>query len=258
MYIEDQKTGIKYFKRCEVRLIATTQQDSHKIDRYLQEYGLALNDSKEDSELKTMLEVIGRHCYMAFGDKAKSKNSHEYITNIIKHKHFSILEHINFTFLIRGISRFCTHELVRHRHGSYTQFSTRYCDVEDMAVVLPNVDTDIISYLEHCKDCFIRYSVEYNKEIEKYSRNKKGKVPMDVVKAARGVARFYLPSGLEAPITITGNLRTFMEAIDKRFSVHADSEIRNLFKDIIYIIKRIIPESVELFIDKNGKVTHVK
>lgn len=48
------------------------------------------------------------------------------IKGIVKSGHTSTIEHINYAFMIEGISRGCLQELARHRHASLSVQSSRY------------------------------------------------------------------------------------------------------------------------------------
>ena len=84
-----------------------------------------------------VVELGGRVCYMSFGKGRKSNQ--EYIGNILEAKHGSVIEHAVWTFLIAGVSRSLTHELVRHRAGfSFSQLSQRYVDETTADFVEPD------------------------------------------------------------------------------------------------------------------------
>ena len=73
-----------------------------------------------------LVEVAGRICYMSFGEKQSRRSNREYIQNLIAQGHESVLEHVSWTFLIVGVSRAFTHQLVRHRIGfSFSQLSMK-------------------------------------------------------------------------------------------------------------------------------------
>lgn len=65
------------------------------------------------------------------------KNPLGLVKHLYKNGHHSVFEHIYFTFKIEGISRACSHQLVRHRHCSFTQRSQRYCDEDGFEYVTP-------------------------------------------------------------------------------------------------------------------------
>src|SRR5260370_11418713 len=84
-----------------------------------------------------LAEFAGRVCYMSQHNPA-SRTTAEYLENIKKQGHGSVLEHAVYVLLIEGISRSCSHELVRHPAGfAYSQLSHRSDDQSQPAFVLP-------------------------------------------------------------------------------------------------------------------------
>src|SRR5947199_7252655 len=84
-----------------------------------------------------LAEFAGRICYMSQHNPA-SRSTADYLENIKKQGHGSVLEHAVYVLLIEGISRSCSHELVRHRAGfGYSQLSQRYVDESHAAFVMP-------------------------------------------------------------------------------------------------------------------------
>ena len=85
-----------------------------------------------------LVEFAGRACYQSWSKpNPRTATNAGYIKHIIDVGHFSVLEHASVSFYITGISRSCTHELIRHRHFSYSQLSQRYVPEHDSQVVLP-------------------------------------------------------------------------------------------------------------------------
>src|SRR2546428_2268421 len=91
----------------------------------------------EASPGERLAEYAGRLCYMSQHNPAQ-RTTVEYLENIKKQGHGSVLEHSVYVLLIEGISRSCSHELVRHRAGfRYSQISQRYADESHAAIVMP-------------------------------------------------------------------------------------------------------------------------
>jgi thymidylate synthase (FAD) len=85
-----------------------------------------------------LVEFAGRACYQSWSKpNPRTAANADYIKHIIDVGHFSVLEHASVSFYITGISRSCTHELIRHRHFSYSQLSQRYVPADHAEVVLP-------------------------------------------------------------------------------------------------------------------------
>ena len=91
----------------------------------------------ESTDGERLAEFAGRLCYMSQKNPA-NRATREYLENIKKQGHGSVLEHANYSLLIEGVSRSLTHELVRHRAGfAYSQLSQRYVDESNAAFVVP-------------------------------------------------------------------------------------------------------------------------
>jgi len=91
----------------------------------------------EASDGERLAEFAGRLCYMSQHNPA-NRTTADYLENIKIQGHGSVLEHAVYVILIEGVSRSCTHELVRHRAGfGYSQLSQRYVDESQAAFVVP-------------------------------------------------------------------------------------------------------------------------
>src|SRR5438874_12099801 len=98
---------------------------------------LLVNWLGESTDGERLAEFAGRLCYMSQANPA-SRPTREYLENIKKQGHGSVLEHANYSMLLEGVSRSLTHELVRHRAGfAYSQLSQRYVDESQAAFVVP-------------------------------------------------------------------------------------------------------------------------
>lgn len=86
-----------------------------------------------------LIEFSGRICYMSFGQRQSDRINREYILNLIKSGHESVLEHVTWTFLLSGVTRAFTHQLVRHRIGfSFSQLSQQYHDKSEATFLAPH------------------------------------------------------------------------------------------------------------------------
>src|SRR5262245_15431212 len=98
---------------------------------------LPVNWIGESTDGERLAEFAGRLCYMSQHNPAK-RDTREYLENIKKQGHGSVLEHATYSLLFEGVSRSLTHELVRHRAGfAYSQLSQRYVDESQAAFVIP-------------------------------------------------------------------------------------------------------------------------
>jgi thymidylate synthase (FAD) len=169
-----------------------------------------------------------------------------YISNIISQGHFSVLEHASATFYLEEVSRNLTHELVRHRHLSYSELSQRFVDMGDSTWVVPPALRQELPVIPLYK--FLDGQSSENHPLDLYN---------DVVthllafgktrKQAREAARYYLPSGMETKMVVTGNMRAWRDVLHKRYSVHADAEIREFATLVLAELRKIAPASFQDF-----------
>lgn len=120
-----------------VYLVGRQTVGSGDLDRFLADHGVAWeSDTVVAAEVLT--ETAGRVCYMSFA-KPRPGGNEAYLTHIKESGHGSVLEHAVWSFVVTGVSRSLTHELVRHRAGfAYSQLSQRYVDESGTAFVVPH------------------------------------------------------------------------------------------------------------------------
>ena len=194
------------------------------------------------SDPEKLVEFGGRLCYMSQKNPANRETA-QYIENILKQKHGSVLEHAVFTLLLEGISRSCTHELVRHRAGfGYSQLSQRYVDESQCSFVVPPAiisnEKLVNAWIRAVKDSQNHYIELVNKLMEQYS-DMEDKVLRR--KIAREAARSVLPNSVETKIVVTGNARAWRTMLELRCGEHADKEIRRLSLQILVVLQKHSP-----------------
>jgi thymidylate synthase (FAD) len=140
-----------------------------------------------------------------------------------------VLEHGSVTFYITGISRSLTHELIRHRHFSYSQLSQRYVPERNAAMVEPDViadDPELHAKFVAATETAVSAYTELLEGLEKKFADVEHATLRR--KQARQAARALLPNATETRIVVTGNYRAWRHFIAMRASEHADVEIRAL------------------------------
>ena len=207
-----------------------------------QEYvGAQHIDWHSDTEIpsQTVAEFAGRLCYLSFGPNAGFEGGHklipgrttnsEYLANILKTRHGSVLEHAHWTVLLEGVSRALTHELVRHRHFSYSQLSQRYVDESEVAFVLPpEIDPESETFELFRSSCE-RALDDYRALLARIEEQVKDEPSATLRrKRARQTARSLLPNATETKIVVSGNARAWRHFMELRGSEGADTEIRIL------------------------------
>ena len=194
-----------------------------------------------------LAEYAGRLCYMSQHNPIH-RTTAEYLENIKKQGHGSVLEHAVYVLLVEGISRSCSHELVRHRAGfGYSQISQRYVDESHAAFVLPPAllgDAALEAAWEkqvaEAQAAYVR-AVEglmqrYEWVSDKVHRRK----------LAREAARSVLPNATEVKIVVSGNARAWRTMLELRCGEGAELEIRRMAVACLRLLQR---EGGSLFSD---------
>ena len=179
---------------------------------------------------QALLEFAGRACYQSWSKpNPRTATNTSYLRHIIDVGHFSVLEHASVSLYITGVSRSCTHELIRHRHFSYSQLSQRFVpDRESQVVPPPGIEDDpelqrlFLAAADASRQAYVtlldRLEAKFADEPNAVLRRKQ----------ARQAARAVLPNATETRIVVTGNYRAWRHFIATRASEHADVEIRRL------------------------------
>jgi thymidylate synthase (FAD) len=179
---------------------------------------------------QALLEFAGRACYQSWSKpNPKTATNAGYLQHIIDVGHFSVLEHASVSFYITGISRSCTHELIRHRHFSYSQLSQRYVPENESQIVVPpgmEDDDELRRILLEAADASRATYTELLRRLEAKFADQPNAILRR--KQARQAARAVLPNSTETRIVVTGNYRAWRHFIAMRASEHADVEIRRL------------------------------
>ncbi|MBN6037899.1 FAD-dependent thymidylate synthase [Amycolatopsis sp. 195334CR] len=176
---------------------------------------------------QALAEFAGRACYQSWQKpNPRTATNAGYLDHVIEVGHLSVLEHGSVTFYLTGISRSLTHELVRHRHFSYSQLSQRY-------VPEAFVEPDVIAEDPELHEKFVaatRASLAAHTELLAGLEAKFADSPSATLrrKQARQAARAVLPNASETQIVVTGNYRAWRHFVGMRATEHADVEIRAL------------------------------
>lgn len=207
-------------------------------DFFLLDRDALLNDAD------TLSHFAGRSCYQAWEMPNESTRTNMgYLANILKQGRESVLEHGTASFYIEGVSRNLTHELIRHRHLSYSELSQRYVDMEKANVVVaPALRKEMrLPEMLPMGDSLVRaykHTVDYLTGLG-YKR-----------KEARQAARYDLPGGTETRIVVSGNHRAWRDMLKKRYSVHADTEICELASKLLESLRELAPGIYQDFPDQ--------
>lgn len=192
---------------------------------------------------EALAEFAGRACYQSWSKPNPATATNEgYLRHILEVGHLSVLEHGSVSFYLTGMSRSLTHELIRHRHFSYSQLSQRYVPERDAAMVEPDVIADDpelhrlfteagAAALASYEKLLAGLEARFADEPDRTSRRKQ----------ARQAARAVLPNATETRIVVTGNYRAWRHFIAMRASEHADVEIRDLAIACLTVLQAEVP-----------------
>jgi thymidylate synthase (FAD) len=199
-----------------------------------------------------LIERACRTCYLSFNRYNPPKSTEDLIKKILRHGHFSVLEHAGATFRVVGGSRVFTHEMVRHRLVSPSQESQRYVCYADRpgdpaaksykdrprkktrdfeVVVPPSVEQARFDDASSPREVFLSACAE---AYELYERLLSAGVPPED-------ARYILPNATTSEIVLTGNLREWRHVCTLRCSPQAHWEIRLVMMQILKVLKEQAP-----------------
>ena len=196
----------------------------------------------ESTDGERLAEFAGRLCYMSQHNPA-NRSTRDYLENIKKQGHGSVLEHANYSLLLEGVSRSLTHELVRHRAGfAYSQLSQRYVDESAAAFIVPPaiagddaLESAWRSQIEAAQSTYValvgQLMERYGWVADKIHRRKMAR------EAARGV----LPNSTETKIVVTGNARAWRTMLELRSSEGAELEIRRAAIAVLRVLQTEAP-----------------
>ena len=219
-----------------VRLISVT----HFIKpNDLEEFQIWQTDS--DNEPQQLIEAAGRCCYASWR-KPSGRTNEQYIANLLSQGHMSVIEHAVASFYIRGISRACANEIVRHCHFSYSQRSTRYVDESNCNFIIPDCIAEDPKALQIFEEAVMKAQEAY-RQLSDLLGEKFAHVEDRTLrrKLARQAARMVLPLATETALVMTGNFRAWRHFIRMRATEHADVEIRKVAIKILLELQKVAP-----------------
>jgi thymidylate synthase (FAD) len=194
--------------------------------------------------------AAARLCYSKGGYEAITPLENEAAMGIwlrdrvLSRGHWGMLEHLDFHFVIAGISRACSHQLVRHRIASYAQQSQRYVDKGSFRYIIPphiaaNPEA-LALYRQTMTELGERYELLQHLLRDSFPEASKESVNED--------ARFILPNACETELVMKVNGRQLLEIMRKRLCIRAQWEIRALFEEM----RRLLQAEVPVIFDNLG------
>ena len=248
--------GTPYLKTPGVVVLAKPQTNVAGLAGFLEGFDSELtfrgyvDDPTPLPDSSQLCKISGQVCYASFGERrTTNENAAAYFERLTSAGHGSVLEHASYNFLLYGISRSVTHELVRHRAGTaFSQISQRYVSGAVLRFVERleyQEDEELHRAFEERAD---RAAAEYGAMAELLLERQEGGAGMltadyktDARKKVQQTARSLLPNETEAPMVFTGNVRALRHIIEMRADAHAESEIRNLALRLFLCLRTVDP-----------------
>ncbi|MGM0608455.1 MAG: FAD-dependent thymidylate synthase [Candidatus Muiribacteriota bacterium] len=184
-------------------------------------------------EPERKIAVAARLCYSELNiadleNKLDQKTIERLLRIVIERGHHAVLEHAIFSFGIDGVSRVCTHQLVRHRIASFAQQSQRYVklkgDLKYYTPVMVKKDKNALKIYE-----------KINKQA------KKAYDELLMLGIDKEDARYVLPSSTASNIIVTMNVRELFHFLELRMCQRAQDEIRIIAYKMYYELEKVSP-----------------
>jgi len=237
----DPAKDVRVLREPAVYLVGRQLVDPTALDRFLSDHGVTWQTDTEVAG-EHLVEVAGRLCYMSYA-RPRPGGNQAYLGHLLEVGHGSVLEHAVWNFIFTGISRACSHELVRHRAGwAFSQLSQRYVDESVAEYVEPDAIADDpelhriwLDAVAAAHQAYMRLTdglqAKFKDEPDKTLRRK----------MARQAARSVLPNATETKIFVTANARALRHFIELRGSRHAETEIRKLAVQVLRVMQTEAP-----------------
>lgn len=234
--------SIRVIREPAVYLVGKQTTSEAEIDRFLADHQVGTWETDTEIAGEYLAEMAGRVCYMSFA-KPRPGGNKAYLDHILEVGHGSVLEHAVWNFVFVGISRSCTHELIRHRAGfGYSQLSQRYVDESVAEYVEPDCIADDPElhalWLEAIGTTHAAY-VKLTEGLQKVFASEPDKTLRR--KLARQAARSILPNATETKIFVTANARALRHFVELRGNRHAETEIRKLATAVLRVLQQDAP-----------------
>lgn len=268
-------SDMKIITEPTVYLVGHQEVFAPGLQRFLENNGVQWETDTE-AGAEYLSEAAGRVCYMSFA-KPRPGGNKTYLDHILEVGHGSVLEHGVWNFIVEGVSRSFSHEMVRHRAGwSYSQLSQRYVDESVAEYVVPgffaNDPEMFLVWKEACYNShqaymalvdmglrkivtplYNNYLAEVIKEenatgvqirtmpYDEWWKSRPQDMKTAFRKEVRAAARSVLPNATETKIFFTVNARAARHFIEMRCSQHAEREIRVMAGKLLFILAAEAP-----------------
>jgi len=191
-------------------------------------------------EPEEVVAMAAKLCYSPSGveelqQKIEARDQAAFVEKLATIGHLSPIEHVSFTFGIEGISRACSHQLVRHRVASYSQQSQRYVRAEQFDYIIPPSIKQDPALMREFEKCMAEAQENYTRVLKRLEDfGLKGE-------AGQQDARYLLPNAAETKIVVTMNARELLHFFRVRCCNRAQWEIREMTERMLGLVKKTAP-----------------
>ena len=189
------------------------------------------------------IATAAKLCYSDDPDSVLQQDesqSAKFVQKLVGLGHMSPIEHVSFTFLITGVSRAMTHQLVRHRLASYSQRSQRYVAQDSFNYIVPpqlkgktvrleGQTIDAVEYFEQTMSLIAERYAGLNDALGRTGES------------SNEDARYVLPNACETSILVTMNARELLHFFEERLCQRAQWEIRTVAEKMLALIQDVCP-----------------
>ena len=203
-----------------------------------------------------VVAAAAKLCYSPVGvdgimEKLTDEEVAKFVNTLVNMGHESPIEHVSFTFAIEGISRSCSHQIVRHRIASFSQQSQRYVKLDQVEYIIPpeierneEAKKIFIESMNKCQEDYdklveILFAKHYQELLDKDVSEKKAKSQAE--KMSIEDARYVFPNACETKMVFTINARSLYNFFSKRCCNRAQWEIRQLADEMLKLVKEVAP-----------------
>ena len=203
-----------------------------------------------------LVAAAAKLCYSPVGaeklmEDLEDKQIDRFVKMLMDMGHESPIEHVSFTFAVEGVSRVLSHQLVRHRIGSYSQQSQRYVRLEQFDYIIPPAIEEIPEakkkYIEIMEEDQRSYNylvdILLNKHLERLLKECKNEkqAKASAEKMAIEDARYVFPNACETKVVFTMNARSLINFFNHRCCERAQWEIRQMATEMLRVVKKAAP-----------------
>ncbi|MFN2100475.1 FAD-dependent thymidylate synthase [Altererythrobacter sp. MF3-039] len=220
--------------------------------QFLKAHGFEWQPTGQSTDAERIIEFSGRLCYLSFDpNKHTQVENAEYIRKLIQHGHESVLEHAQWTFLIDGVTRGFSHQLVRHRVGfSFSQLSQQYHDESEAVLLRPDGLEDHSELSNEWKTIEAQINNFYKRAL-KTAPPTNDFSDRERTRYVRSFARSLLPNATRTILSVTANARSLRHFLALRGALEGDIEMRRV-SELIYDMLRIEAPAVMFDFEKKA------